>query len=64
MTDTLAMALNKLTPWKGNVRETGAKDGIEELAASIAAHGRSPSPEIGEGAACQFGIGRRLPCAA
>jgi ParB family chromosome partitioning protein len=39
MTDTLAIALNKLTAWKGNVRKTGAKDGIDELAASIATHG-------------------------
>ena len=34
MTDTLAIALNKLTPWKGNVRKTGAKDGIDELVAN------------------------------
>lgn len=39
MTDTLAIALNKLTAWNGNVRKTGAKDGIDELAASIATHG-------------------------
>lgn len=39
MTDTLEVALNKLTAWKGNVRKTGAKDGISELAASIATHG-------------------------
>jgi hypothetical protein len=31
-------ALNKLTAWKGNVRKTGAKDGISELASSIATH--------------------------
>jgi ParB family chromosome partitioning protein len=31
--------LNKLVPWDGNVRKTGARDGIEELTASIAAHG-------------------------
>ena len=27
MTDTLQIALNKLSAWKGNVRRTGAKDG-------------------------------------
>ena len=31
--------LNQLTPAKSNVRKTGNQDGIEELAASIAAHG-------------------------
>ena len=31
--------LNKLIPWDGNVRKTGASEGIEELKASIAAHG-------------------------
>jgi ParB family chromosome partitioning protein len=30
--------LNQLAPGKANVRKTGGKDGIEELAASIAAH--------------------------
>jgi ParB family chromosome partitioning protein len=39
MTDANQIALNKLVAWKGNVRKTGAKDGISELAASIAAHG-------------------------
>ncbi len=33
------IALNKLTPWRGNVRKTGAHEGIDALAASIAAHG-------------------------
>lgn len=40
MTDTSTIALNRLTPWKGNVRKTGAAEGIDELAASIAAHGQ------------------------
>ena len=31
--------LSKLTPSKSNVRKTGASNGIDELAASIAAHG-------------------------
>jgi len=33
------IALNKLTSWSGNVRKTGASEGIDELASSIAAHG-------------------------
>lgn len=39
MTDAITIALNKLTPWSGNVRKTGAAEGIDELAASIATHG-------------------------
>jgi ParB family chromosome partitioning protein len=39
MTDTLTIPLSKLTLWSGNVRKTGAREGIAELAASIAAHG-------------------------
>jgi ParB family transcriptional regulator, chromosome partitioning protein len=31
--------LNKLVAWDGNVRKTGAREGIEELTASISAHG-------------------------
>jgi ParB family chromosome partitioning protein len=31
--------LSKLTAWSGNVRKTGVSDGIDELSASIAAHG-------------------------
>jgi ParB family transcriptional regulator, chromosome partitioning protein len=34
-----AIPLSKLVPWGGNVRRTGASDGIAELKASIAAHG-------------------------
>jgi ParB family chromosome partitioning protein len=37
--ETVTIPLNKLVPSKANVRRTGAKDGIAELAASIAAHG-------------------------
>jgi len=37
---TLAqLPLNRLVPSRANVRRTGAKDGLDELAASIAAHG-------------------------
>jgi ParB family chromosome partitioning protein len=39
MTDTTTIALDKLLPWAGNVRKTDADKGIDELAASIAAHG-------------------------
>jgi ParB family transcriptional regulator, chromosome partitioning protein len=39
MTESTAIALNKLLPWAGNVRKTDAGKGIGELAASIAAHG-------------------------
>jgi hypothetical protein len=31
--------LNKLTAWEGNVRKTGTDAGLDELAASVAAHG-------------------------
>ena len=32
-----SIPLSKLVPWDGNVRKTGASDGLEELTASIAA---------------------------
>ncbi len=38
MTDIVNIPLNKLAPWKGNVRKVRSKIGIEELAASIKAH--------------------------
>src|SRR4029077_3158681 len=38
MTNITNIPLNKLTAWEGNVRKTQSK-GIDELAASIAAHG-------------------------
>jgi ParB family chromosome partitioning protein len=34
-----SIPLNKLIPWEGNVRKTCANDGLDELAANIAAHG-------------------------
>ncbi len=34
-----SIPLNKLVPWDGNVRKTGASDGLEELIASIEANG-------------------------
>lgn len=39
MTDITNIPLNKLTVWKGNVRKTHTRAGIEELAASIKSHG-------------------------
>jgi ParB family chromosome partitioning protein len=39
MTDTTTIPLNKLLAWDGNVRKTDPDKGIEELAASISAHG-------------------------
>jgi len=39
MTDTISIPLNKLLAWEGNVRKTDADKGIDELAASIFAHG-------------------------
>lgn len=38
-TTAIAVALDKLTAWTGNVRRTGADTGLAELSASIAAHG-------------------------
>ena len=39
MTDITNIPLNKLTSWEGNVRKTQNKGFIDELAASIKAHG-------------------------
>ena len=39
MTDTITIPLNKLRAWEGNVVKTDPDKGIDELAASIAAHG-------------------------
>jgi len=39
MTDNTAIPLSKLLAWKGNVRKTDSDKGIDELAASITAHG-------------------------
>jgi ParB family chromosome partitioning protein len=36
---TASIPLNKLTVWEGNVRKTDARKGLDELIASIAAHG-------------------------
>lgn len=39
MTDITHIALSDLLPWSGNVRKTGAQEGLEELMASITHHG-------------------------
>ncbi len=39
MTDNTTIPLNKLLAWEGNVRKTDSDKGIDELAASITAHG-------------------------
>jgi len=39
MTDIIHIPLSDLLHWDGNVRKTGAQEGLEELMASIAAHG-------------------------
>jgi ParB family transcriptional regulator, chromosome partitioning protein len=39
MTDTISIPLNKLLAWEGNVRKTNPDKAIDELAASIYAHG-------------------------
>lgn len=61
MTDIMTIPLNRLTPWKGNVRKTGASEGIEELAASIAAHGQLQSLVVRDGTRGKYEIlaGRR-----
>jgi ParB family chromosome partitioning protein len=55
--------LNKLPSWAENVRKTGASDGIDELAASIAAHRLLQSLVVRKSARGKFAVvagGRRL----
>jgi ParB-like nuclease domain len=61
MTETLHIPLNKLAAWDGNVRRTGATDGIDELAASIAAHGLLQAPVVRKEKRGRFSViaGRR-----
>lgn len=61
--ETTTIPLNKLVPWDGNVRRTGASDGIDELAASIAAHGLLQSLVVRKGKRGKYAVvagGRRL----
>ena len=55
--------LNKLIPSPANARKTGASVGIEELAASIAAHGLLQNLQVRDGKGGKFEVvagGRRL----
>jgi ParB family transcriptional regulator, chromosome partitioning protein len=55
--------LNKLVPSPANVRKTGALTGIEELAASIAAHGLLQNLQVRPGEKGKYEVvagGRRL----
>jgi ParB family transcriptional regulator, chromosome partitioning protein len=55
--------LNKLIPCPANVRKTGALNGIEELAASIKAHGLLQNLQVRPGAKGKYEVvagGRRL----
>jgi ParB family chromosome partitioning protein len=57
------ITLNKLVPSKANVRRTGAEEGIEELAQSIAAHGLRQNLNVRETDKGRFEVvagGRRL----
>jgi ParB/RepB/Spo0J family partition protein len=48
--------LNKLTSWPDNVRKIGAHEGIDELPASIAAHGLLQSLVVRRAAWGKFGV--------
>lgn len=63
MTDTENIALNRLVAWEGNVRKTATDSGIEELAASIAAHGLLQSLVVRKHGKSKYAVvagGRRL----
>lgn len=52
----ISIPLNKLVPWKGNVRKTNRADRIEELAADIAAHGLLNPLLIRKASRGKFGV--------
>ena len=58
---TASIPLNKLVPWDGNVRKTNAMDDLEELVASIEAHGILQSLVVKKTSRGKFSIiaGRR-----
>lgn len=56
MTEIIHVPLNKLALWDGNVRKTGINTGIEELAASIAAHGLLQSLVVRKSKRGKYGI--------
>ena len=62
MTNMKDIPLNQLVAWSGNVRKTHNKTGIEELAASIKAHGLQQNLVVRKDGR-KFGVvsgGRRL----
>lgn len=61
MTQSITIALNKLTAWSGNVRKTKPDENIGELAASIAAHGLLQSLVVRKAARGKYAViaGRR-----
>src|SRR5882724_636404 len=58
---TASIPLNKLTVWEGNVRKTDSEKGLDELIASIAAHGVLQSLVVKKAARGKYSIiaGRR-----
>jgi len=56
-----SIPLSKLVVWDGNVRKTGAADGLDELSASIAAHGVLQSLVVRKGQRGKYAVvaGRR-----
>lgn len=46
----------KLVPWDGNVRKTGVSEGIEELSASITAHGLLQAPIVRKIKGGKYGV--------
>ena len=58
---TASIPLNKLVLWEGNVRKTDADKGLDELKASIAAHGVLQSLVVKKAARGKYSIiaGRR-----
>ncbi|MGD9785937.1 MAG: ParB/RepB/Spo0J family partition protein [Hyphomicrobiaceae bacterium] len=56
MTDIIHVPLSKLSLWEGNVRKTDIRVGIEELAASIAAHGLLQSLVVRKSKRGKYGI--------
>jgi len=59
--ETFSIPLNKLIAWDGNVRKTDSDKHIEELAASIEAHGLLQSLVVRKEKAGKYGVvaGRR-----
>lgn len=56
MTEIIHVPLNRLAAWKGNARKTSIAEGIDELAASIAAHGLLQSLIVRNGKKTKYDI--------